>query len=100
MLKLNPNDLLLAKQLMQEAGLGSINMQLIRVVCRLLDKSLVFSYWLVRTLFFTVLVIALVASWQGIADTLCISMSSTIGKIIIYTIIAILAGVANYYWML
>lgn len=100
MLELNPNDLLLAKQLMQEAGLGSINMQLIRVVCGVLNKSLVFSYWLVRTLFFTVLVIALVASWQGIADTLCISMSSTIGKIIIYTIIAILAGVANYYWML
>lgn len=100
MLELNPNDLLLAKQLMQEAGLGSINMQLIRVVCGVLNKSLVFSYWIVRTLFFTGLVIALGASWEGVADAYGISVVTALGKIIVYTIIAVLAGVANYYWML
>lgn len=99
-LELNPNDLLLAKQLMQEAGLGSINMQLIRVVCGVLNKSLVFSYWFVRTLFFTGLVVVLGTSWQGVADTFGISVVSALGKIIVYTIIAVLAGVANYYWML
>lgn len=40
LLELNPNELLLAKQYMQEAGLSSIDMMVMRVVCNLIDTTI------------------------------------------------------------
>ena len=95
MLDLNPNDLLIAKQLMQEAGIASINMQLIRVICRILDKSILFSYWLIKTIFWIVILEVLVSAWSGAMDYTEVVINPVM-KVVVSIIIAILAGIGNY----
>lgn len=95
MLDLNPNDLLTAKQLMQEAGIASINMQLIRVICRILDKSILFSYWLIKTIFWIVILEVLVSAWSGAMDYTEVVINPVM-KVVVTIIIAILAGIGNY----
>jgi transcriptional regulator with XRE-family HTH domain len=66
MLDLDPNNLLKAKQLMQEAALGSIDMLTIRVVCGVLEKSLVFAFWTGRFIFWSALIILISVSFKGL----------------------------------
>ena len=97
MLDMNPNDLLEAKQLMQEAGLSSINMQAIRVVCRILDKSILFSYCLIKTLFWIVLLSILLNTWTTTASTWGTTLNlSPIAKFIVGIIIFIAAAIGTY----
>ena len=94
---MNPNDLLEAKQLMQEAGLSSINMQAIRVVCRILDKSILFSYCLIKTLFWIVLLSILLNTWTTTASTWGTTLNlSPIAKFIVGIIIFIAAAIGTY----
>ena len=96
-LDMNPNDLLEAKQLMQEAGLSSINMQAIRVVCRVLDKSILFSYCLVKTLFWTALLSILLNVWTGTASTWGTTLNlNPIAKFIVGIIIFVAAAFGTY----
>jgi transcriptional regulator with XRE-family HTH domain len=46
-LELSPNDLLLAKQYMYEAGLNAVDMMTMRVVCNLIDVSIwkIHQFW-------------------------------------------------------
>lgn len=52
-LEIHPNDLLLAKQFMQEAGLNVIDMATMRVVCKFIDISIMTVFWMNR-IFMTV----------------------------------------------
>lgn len=52
-LEIHPNDLLLAKQFMQEAGLNAIDMVTMRVVCKFVDISIMTVFWINR-IFMTV----------------------------------------------
>ena len=47
-LELNVNNLLIAKQLMQKYGLASINMELMKKICKFFDKSFVFAYYFIK----------------------------------------------------
>jgi len=47
-LEIHPNDLLAAKQFMQEAGLNSIDMVTMRVVCKFFDISIMTVFWFNR----------------------------------------------------
>lgn len=49
-LDIHPNDLLEAKQLMQEAGLSAIDMATMRVVCKFIDVSIMTVFWMNRIL--------------------------------------------------
>ena len=49
-LDIHPNDLLEAKQLMQEAGLSAIDMVTMRVVCKFIDVSIMTVFWVNRIL--------------------------------------------------
>lgn len=49
-LDIHPNDLLEAKQLMQEAGLSAIDMATMRVVCKFIDVSIMTVFWINRIL--------------------------------------------------
>lgn len=49
-LDIHPNDLLEAKQLMQEAGLSAIDMVTMRVVCKFIDVSIMTVFWINRIL--------------------------------------------------
>lgn len=97
MLDIHPNDLLEAKQLMQEAGLSSINMQAIRVVCRVLDKSILFSYCIIKTVFWLILLSALFTAWSRAAVAWgSVLEMSLLAKIIVGIIILILAAFGTY----
>lgn len=52
-LEIHPNDLLEAKQFMQEAGLNAIDMVTMRVVCKFVDISIMTVFWMNR-IFMTV----------------------------------------------
>lgn len=52
-LEISPNDLLAAKQFMQEAGLNAIDMVTMRVVCKFVDISIMTVFWMNR-IFMTV----------------------------------------------
>ena len=87
LLELNPNNLLKSKQLMQEAGINSINMQLMRVIGRILGKSLVFTYYFINILGGVGLIFILGAAW------------SIRVPIWLLAIAGILVGIGNYFWL-
>lgn len=47
-LELDVNHLLIAKQLMQQYGLASINMELMKKICKFFDKTFVFAYYFIK----------------------------------------------------
>ncbi len=59
-LKLDPNEMLKAKLIMQESGLNSIDMVWIRTICKLLDMSIWGAYYLCRVIIIVVLGWALI----------------------------------------
>ncbi len=59
-LKLDPNEMLHAKQVMQEAGLNLVDMISIRTVCKILDGSIWFFYYANRIFIISVLAIAII----------------------------------------
>lgn len=62
-LEIHPNDLLKAKQLMQEAGLNSIDMLTMRVVCNFIDVSIWKIHQVNQVLFWVMLIICLAVAW-------------------------------------
>ena len=72
---------------MQEAGINSINMQLMRVVGRILGKSLVFTYYFINILGGVGLIFILGAAW--------------LIRVPIWLLIitGILVGIGNYFWL-
>ena len=66
-LKINPTDLLEAKQIFQTSGLNAIDMVTMRVVCKLCDISIMAIFYLNRVLFVVGLLAALVITWGKVA---------------------------------
>ena len=60
-LKLDPNEMLHAKQVMQEAGLNLVDMISIRTFCKLLDGSIWFFYYASRVFIIGVLALAVIS---------------------------------------
>lgn len=63
-LNLNVNNLLIAKQLMQQCGLISINIELMQKICKFFNKSLVFSYYFIRIILSVGLILMLGLAWK------------------------------------
>lgn len=84
-LELNINNLLISKQLMQQMGLSSINMVLIKKICKFFDKSLVFAYYFIK-----------IGLWVGLILALCVVWGLK-PNIFVLIIFAILAGFGTYY---
>ena len=64
-LEIHPNDLLLAKQFMQEAGLNAIDMVTMRVICKFIDISIMTVFWMNRILATVGLAIAAGVIWYN-----------------------------------
>ena len=88
MLDMNPNELIKAKQLMQEAGLASIDMVTISVVCKFLDKSFVFAFYLGRTMFWFILFSLIPYTWSWAN----MPILSFLGRLIVAIIFTIAMG--------
>ena len=84
-LDLNVNNLLAAKQLMQRYGLASINMELMKKICKFFDKSLVFAYYFIK-----------IGFWVGLIIALCLVWGAEV-NIFILIGLAILVGIAVYF---
>lgn len=67
-LKINPTDLLEAKQLFQEAGLSVIDMVTMRVVCKIFDISIMGIFYLNRILIWVILIGILISVWAPYAE--------------------------------
>lgn len=63
-LKINPTDLLEAKQVFQTAGLKSVDMVTMRVICKIFDISIMGIFYLDRVLFFVFLIWILIKVWS------------------------------------
>ena len=85
-LDLNVNNLLIAKQLMQKYGLASINMELMKKVCKFFDKSLVFAYYFIKIGIWVGLIFALGLA-LGIEMNIFLAIGLLIG-------LAIIVGIA------
>lgn len=68
-LEINPNDLLLAKQYMQEAGLNAIDMATMRFICKFIDVSIMTVFWINRIFMTVGLAIIAGAIWYNLLSS-------------------------------
>lgn len=69
-LKLDPIELLESKHVFQEAGLNSIDMVTMRVVCKLVDMSIMGIFYMNRVLFWIALIGGLIFAWGKVGMSL------------------------------